>query len=109
MFGVRCPFLVTAKTTPDPTVMAEFADLYEIMVKDVPNCCCPPSKMKAALEACSKSKCIIIGTPEVGGPSHGTEESFFSDVGGYLRTQFSKYREVAISKDKFEALRRKVG
>jgi hypothetical protein len=109
MFGVRCPFLVTSKTTPDPQVMAEFADLYETMIKDVPNCCAPPTKLKAALEACHKHKSIINGIPEMGGPSHGTEDAFFADVGGHLRTQFSKYRDVALDQPKFEALRRKVG
>ena len=101
--------MVTSKTIPDPQVMAEFADLYECMINDIPNCCAPPSKMKAALTACHSHKSIIHGTPDMGGPSHGTEEAFFSDVGSHLRTQFSKFREVALDQTKFEALRKKVG
>ena len=42
-----------------------------------------------------------------GGPQHGTEDASFADVGSYLRMLFMKFREAALSSNKYNTLRKK--
>ena len=99
--------LVTAKTGADPQIMFDFIDLYRPMVELCGSCSLPPHKVKAALAACHQHKSIILGDPNAGGPQHGTEDAFFADVGCHFRTLFMKFREVALSPEKYNMLRKK--
>jgi len=102
-----CP-KVTAKTVPDPQVMSEYHDLYIILVKICNSCSLPPKKFAGALAACHANSAIIHDAHKPGGPQHGTELAFFSDVSWYMRTLFMKFREVALSLSKLDNLQRKV-
>lgn len=100
--------MVTFKTSPDPQTMAEYADLYAMLVGVCSNCCLPPTKLKAALLGCHLSNPIIMAARTVGGPNHGTEDSFFADVGAHIRAQFSKFRDVANNMENLDRFQRKV-
>ena len=99
--------LVTPKTGADPQLMFDFIDLYRPLVELCGSCSLPPSKAKAAFAAVHQHQSIIFGDPRAGGPQHGTEDAFFADVGCHFRTMFMKFREVALSTDKYNTLRKK--
>ena len=77
------------KTAPDPKMLAEYAELYDLLAPDCNNCSLPPLNFQNAIVAEHMKSAIfnVMRECEV------VEKA--AELGLYIRWGFTKYREVA--------------
>ena len=95
---------VTTKTIPDAQLCSLFSSLYTHLARVCPNGSLYPSKVKAAILEMIRQKQIIFNEDS----EFATQDAFAGDLGGHLRTMFSKYRDLRHYPDKLDAFGRKV-
>ncbi len=52
-------------SVPELAVLSEYADLFQLIVRRMPNCKMPPAKTTAAIKACHLTKALYFGAEPV--------------------------------------------
>jgi len=90
---------VTQKTAPDPTALADFAELFVRLAAVAPNCCILQKKIEQALNVCNRTSPIFIGA-DIPDSSLALGMGLIGEYGAVIRISFGKYRDI-VKQDRF--------
>ena len=77
---------ITWKTSPRPSTLADFSDLFGMIVKHAPSGVLPAKKLSLAIMACHRSRPVNF--------THMDLQTFADETSGLIRAGMGKFRQL---------------